>query len=314
MIPTALAFTAPERHTALRRPPPALPAPASGRLVLVATDLTAPPPAAVAMLRQLSRSGPLVVDVLHVAPSAGAAAAAEPALREVLADLHDVAVRRRIVVDADVPAAIRRAVYPNRYHLVMAPAAAATPVWRRSRRAAIVGAGEVPVWTIGDAASAGRATAVRRVACEVTLEARGDRHLPFARQLAARLGARLVVVHVVPPIDDATIADGPTATRPLHPDVARGQLLALLGDTPVEIAIGTGPRAATLRRLLEATRADLLCAPAADAAGPWRLAAHLRRAPCPVVCAGPLAHLAWGDRYAFGTSLRMRPLALSVST
>ncbi len=314
MIPNALAFTAPERRPAPRRPPPALPAPASGRLVLFATDLIAPPPAAVAMLRQLSRSGPLVVDVLHVAPSAGAAAAAEPALREVLADLHDVPVRRRIVVDADVPAAIRRAGDPSRYHLVMAPAAPATPLWRRSRRAAIVGAGEVPVWTSGDTASGGRATAIRRVACEVTLEPRGDRHLPFARQLAARLGARLVVVHVVPPIDDATIADGPAATRPLHPDVARGQLLALLGDSPVEIAIGTGPRAGTLRRLLETTRADLLCAPAGDAAGPWRLAAHLRRAPCPVVCAGPHAHRAWTDRYVFGTSLRMRPLALSVST
>lgn len=313
MIPTTLAFTAPGLLLAPRRPPPALPAPAPGRRVLVATDLADPPPAAVAMLRHLARTGPLLVDVLHVAASAGAAAEAEPRLRDLLADLHDVPVRRRMVVDADVPGAVRRACAGDTYHLVMAPSAPPSPFWRRSRRAALVGTSDVPLWTTGDTASAGRATAIRRLACEVTLEARGDRHLPFARQLAARLGARLVVVHVVPPIDDGTIADGLAATRPLHPEVARAQLHALMDEDPVEIAIATGPRATTLRQLLAATRADLLCVPAGDAAGPWRMAKHLRRAPCPVVCAGPYAHRAWSDRYALGTSLRMRPFGLSVS-
>jgi len=312
MIPHALAFTAPTLLTAARRPPPALPAPAPGRRVLFATDLTDPPPAATSLLRHLARTGPLLVDVVHVAASVGAAADAEPRLRGLLADVYDVPVRRRIVVDADVAAAVRRMSADAEYHLVMAPAAPATRFWRRSRRAALVGAGDVPLWTIGDVASAGRATVIRRLACEVTLEARGDRHLPFARRLAARLGARLVVVHVVPPIDDGTIADGHTATRPLHPEVARAELLGLVGDDPVEIAIGTGPRASTLRQLLAATRADLLCAPAGDAAGPWRLAAHLRRAPCPVVIAGPHAHRAWSDGSALGTSSRMRPVGLSL--
>ncbi|MGE0363340.1 MAG: universal stress protein [Vicinamibacterales bacterium] len=313
MIPTTLAYTATGLLLAPRRPRPAAAAPAPGRRVLFATDLADPPPAAMAMLRHLARTGPLVVDVVHVAASAGAAAEAEPRMRGMLADVYDVPVRRRIVVDADVAAAIRRVSAEAEYHLVMAPAAPATHLWRRSRRTALVGTGDVPLWTMGDAASADRATVIRRLACEVTLEARGDRHLPFARQLAARLGARLIVVHVVPPIDDGTIADGLTATRPLHPEVARAQLQQLMGDDPVEIAIGTGPRASTLRQLLEATRADLLCAPAGDAAGPWRLAAHLRRAPCPVVIAGPHAHRAWTSDYALGTSLRMRPFGLSVS-
>jgi hypothetical protein len=297
---------------ALAGPSRRVAAPKPGRWVLFATDLADPPAAAVAMLHHLARTGPLLVDVLHVAKSAAAAADAEPRMHEVLAGLTNLVVRGRIVLDTDVPAAIGRACARHPYHLVMAPSAPARP-WRRSKRAALVAGCPVPLWTTGDTASAGRTTAIRRVACEVTLEPRGDRHLPFARDLAARLGAKLVLVHVVPPIDDGTIVEAATAMRPLHAVVARARLEALAGPEAVEIAVATGPRAATLRQLLLATGADLLCVPAADAAGPWWMASHLRGAPCPVVCAGPQAHRAWRDLPVAAVSPATPPLELAVS-
>ncbi|MGD9903643.1 MAG: universal stress protein [Vicinamibacterales bacterium] len=310
MVSTALAFAASPLLTTPRRPPAAVASDPSGRCVLYTTDLGDPPPAAEAMLRQLACGGPLLVDVLHVAPNAAAAAAAEPRLLEVLADLPAIPMRRRIVVDTDAAAAVGRACASAGYHLVMAPATSSR--WGRSLPAALTGACDMPLWTTGDAGSAARATAIRRVACEVTLERHRDRHLTFATQLADRLGARLTVVHVVPEIDDGTIADG-LATRPLNPEVAAARVLDLLAGAAAEVVVGTGRRAATLRRLLLDTGADLLCVPAGDAAGPWWMAPHLRRAPCPVVCAGPHAHRAWASTYAFGTSLRMRPWGLSVT-
>jgi nucleotide-binding universal stress UspA family protein len=257
--------------------------------VLLATDPATARDDAERALAQLARVGPVRVDVVHVV---------EPGAltRDIWQQLHDTlagplrgTVDHYLLEGGDPATAITRFCGNGDYDLIMAPASvrhSAWLSWRRSVRAELLRRSPVPVWTTGATPPESlNRREVRDVGCYLSLEAGCDTHLPWAAELAARLGARLHLLHVVPPVDDGTIADAFASDRPLGLDEAHARLRACLaGGVEASTTAVVGTRRRELGRLTRAGAIDLLCVSSQVALRGSRLSPDLRALPCPVVC------------------------------
>jgi nucleotide-binding universal stress UspA family protein len=229
------------------------------------------------------------VDVVHVLKPGGLTREIWQRLRDTLAGALDGAVDHHIVEGVDPAATIATLCGNGDYDLLMAPLSSRHhwwPPWRRSLRAAIVRRSPVPVWTTGARhLDSLHRRQVQRVGCYLSLETGGDTHVRWAADFATRLGARLHLLHVVPPIDDGTIADALDSDRPLSADEAQSRLQTWIAsgvDAATTVAVGT--RRQEIRHMIQAEAIDLLCLTSEDALRGSRMSPRLRAVPCPVVC------------------------------
>jgi nucleotide-binding universal stress UspA family protein len=160
----------------------------------------------------------------------------------------------------------------------------------------------VPMVAARGRGQAGRGAVFRRIwaAYDDSDEARAGFEL--AVELARRSGARLTVVHIVPPAEEEESVD-------LH-GAAAAELLGLRAssrwrariasaaacaapDLVVEACVSCGHPPTALRELLELGRPDLVVAGTKGIGGPWRgllggVSQRLRhRSPCPVMLVRP---------------------------
>jgi nucleotide-binding universal stress UspA family protein len=257
--------------------------------VLLATDAATARDDADRAIAQFARVGAVHVDVVHVVKPGGLT-------REIWQRLHDTlagplrgAVDHYLVEGGDPAAAITRFCRKGAYDVIMAPASArhtAWLPWRLSVRAALLRSSTVPVWTTGARPPESlHRREVRHVGCYLSLETGCDPHLRWASEFAQRLGASLHLLHVVPPIDDGTIAEAFASDRPLGPEDALARLGACLADgvdARTTVVVGTQRR--ELGRVIRAEAIDLLCISPQEALCGSRLSPALRALPCPVVC------------------------------
>jgi nucleotide-binding universal stress UspA family protein len=239
---------------------------------------------------QLARTGQVRVDVLHIVKPGCLTREIWQLAQKTLESSAEVTVEHHLLEDAEPAGAIARLCGRGAYDLVVAPPAAReTPwlPWRRSVRAAIVRRSPVPVWTTG-ARHPGLPSPrpILRVGCDVSLETGGDAHARWAAAFAKRLGASLHLVHVVPPLDDGTIADAFASDRPLLPEAAHARLQAFMAAEGLEAStdVVVGSRNRVIRRLVQARAIDLLCISATDALFGRQMSPGLRALPCPVMC------------------------------
>jgi len=263
--------------------------PRTGFRVLLATAPASACRDAELAIAQLAGVGRVHVDVVHVLKPGGLTREIWQRLHDTLAGPTTATVDHYLVEDGDPAAAIARFCRHGDYDLIMAPAAARETVWlpwRRSLRAAILRRSAVPVWTTGASRpDSWSSRPVRHVGCYLSLETGADAHVRWAADFATRLGARLHLLHVVPPIDDGTIAEAFESDRPLLQDEAhaRLQLLVAAGiDADTAVAVGACSREVV--RLVRARTIDLLCLATHDALCGQQMSPGLRALPCPMVC------------------------------
>jgi nucleotide-binding universal stress UspA family protein len=257
--------------------------------VLLATDPATSCGDAERAIAQLEQVGPVRVDVVHVVKPGGLT-------REIWQRLHDTlagplrgTVDHYLVEGGDPAAAIASFCRKVAYDLILAPASARHPAWlswRQSVRAALVRRSPVPVWTTGARPPESlHRRQVRRVGCYLSLETGRDSHLRWAAEFTKRLNASLHLLHVVPPVDDGTIADAFASDRPLTTDDAHARLRACLArgsDANTNVVIGA--RRWELGRMIRADAIDLLCISSQEVLCGSRLSPAIRALPCPVVC------------------------------
>lgn len=257
--------------------------------VLLATDPATARDDAERAIAQFARVGPVRVDVVHVVNPGGLT-------REIWQRLHDTlvgplrgTVDHYLVEGGDPAAAITRFCRNGSYDVIMAPASArhtAWLPWRQSVRAALVRRSPVPVWTTGARPPESlHRREVRHVGCYLSLETGRDSHLGWAAEFTKRLGASLHLLHVVPPVDDGTIADAFASDRPLGLDDAQARLLACLArGVDASTTVVVGARRQELVRMIRSEAIDLLCISSQEVLSGSRLSPALNALPCPVVC------------------------------
>ena len=258
------------------------------RMLLATDPMTACGDAELA-IAQFARVGLVRVDVVHVLKPGGLTREIWQRLRDTLAGPLSGTVDHHIVEGVDPAETIATFCGNGNYDLLMAPASSRHDwwlPWHRSVRAAILRRSPVPVWTTGARhLDSLHRRQVRHVGCFLSLETGSDTHVRWAADFATRLGARLHLLHVVPPIDDGTIAAAFESDRPLCADEAHSRLQTwIAGGVDAATTVAVGTRRQEIRRLVQAEAIDLLCIASQDALRGSRMSPGLRAVPCPVVC------------------------------
>lgn len=256
--------------------------------LLLATDLPGAGAEVHRAVARLARTCRLQVTTVHVSPRDRAPA--QYAL-EAFAAEGPYTTRCVLVRSHDAVGAVAELCNSDRFDLVMAPASQrrALPLPWTSFRMQLLRRTSLPLWTGGTKVSAaaflGR---VRTIACFIDFDDHPDGMLEAAASFAARLGARLRAISVLPPLDDGSIGEVGTSRRPLTPLCAQHRVSELVSGYPVDdVHAGLGERGPELRRMLQRIDADLLLVgrrQAAIGSLGFRLPRDLDRLPCPVLC------------------------------
>ncbi len=203
---------------------------------------------------------------------------------------RDFACRRLILEGHDPAADVAAWCAAGRFDMLLAPASPrrgwSWPLGRSFRSYLLRQAG-VPLWTAGSCLpSADFDRPIGTVSCLLDFDRDPATFLGLVSAFALRVGARLRVLAIIPPVDDGTLADVLRSDAPLVPAraVERIQELCAGGDPP-EIDVAVGHRRRELRRMLTRSPTDLLFVGQRHAADPWFLPRTLDQLPCPVVCA-----------------------------
>lgn len=129
----------------------------------------------------------------------------------------------------------------------------------------------------------------RRILCLVTLQPKDAAVVGYAASLAARTGAELVLLHVLPPVEDGLLGWRAALDHPTPASFAQERLDELASRMPVasRSMIATGDVNGSIGATAKNISADVVIVPySASSALQGRLpnpAAVLRRVPCPVV-------------------------------
>jgi hypothetical protein len=256
--------------------------------VLLSTDLSVAGAGAHHAVARLARTCPVQLTTVHV--SARERWPTQRALEAFAAKGTHVS-RCVLVRGHDAVGAVADLCNSERFDLVVAPASLrhGLPLPWASFRVQLLRRTSLPLWTGGSPASpVSVERPVRTIACYVDFDDNPDGMIEAAAAFAARVGARVGAVSVVPPLDDGTIADIATSMTPLTPGCARRRMHALASYYGVEdVAAAIGERGPELQRLLLGMDADLLLVgrrQAAIGSLGFRLPRDLDRLPCPVLC------------------------------
>ena len=251
--------------------------------------IAAAAPSAEQAITQLSITSHVRVDVVRIVPPGGLTRPIWQQLHQTLAGCDTALVDHYVLEDGDPADGIARYCRRRACDLIMAPPSRRHLLWlpwQRSTRAAILRQSPVPVWTTGTATSAGvAARRIRRVGCCLSLESGGDTHLQQAIDFSDRVGARLHLLHVVPPLDDGSIGEAFDSDRPLAASVAHERAQALIdGGIDAEVGIAVGAHRREVHRLVRSRAIDVLCISSRQALYGRQLSPALRALPCPVLC------------------------------
>ena len=199
---------------------------------------------------------------------------------------------RRVMLQGSPAKALAEFARQGGYDLILAPRSDKLGIPRpfhRSTRAAMFRHGSPPVWTGGDGLDqADFLRPYRTIA--VGMDGANDdlKHLHLAASFAARVGATLKLLTVVPPISEGTLLTTAAAPEPLNPDVAIERIKKMLGGwsqiPSVDVAIGAAEK--DLPRLAARCEADLLFVSESQSRGGFILPQVSRLvddAPCGVI-------------------------------
>lgn len=244
-------------------------------------------------IAQLADRCRISLTIAHVAKPGVDSARRRRELDSFIAEADHYDECSRVLVEAeDCAGAIADLACRSSYDLVVAPASdrlGLHSLFTPSTRAKLMKKCRVPVWTAGSCLDAGPArTGIRTVACLADFEGQGNTHLPLAARFAARMGARLRIVHVIPPVHEGMLARAIDSDAPLMPEVAVAQIRKAFAGRPypdIDVTVGYLDR--ELPGLLDRGEADLaFIGPGQALRGSWyrRLAPFIDRLPCPAVC------------------------------
>jgi hypothetical protein len=205
----------------------------------------------------------------------------------------------RITSEGDLVDAVNRLARTEPVDLLVAPSSDSIGwprPFRSSLRSRLLRECGIPLWTMGPAIYDGTLNRLpRNVGCWVDLDAFSTAHITAAVEFAARLDARLHLLHAVTEIDEGSLTLPLTSDRPLTAEGANREVRALLGWAPnrpgVHSAIGSIRR--VLPRLAAELNLDAVFMSREQALHrPWmsqRLSPAIDRCPCPVICWPPSA-------------------------
>jgi nucleotide-binding universal stress UspA family protein len=244
-------------------------------------------------MAQLADSCRLDITMAHVTARGCATKSARAELDSFLAEFDHYESCKRLLIEADDPtAAAAELCENNSFDLLVAPASDRLGLhsfFTSSFRARLLKRCSVPLWTVGPSLDeASFSGPMRTIGCMVDLEKEGDAHVPLAAAFAARIGARLRILHVVPNVDEGTLAQSVYSNAPLMPSVAVERFeAAFAGMLRPEIDVSIGRRSRELPAMLRRCHADLMFVGPGQALNGLfqpRLSRFLDRLPCPVVC------------------------------
>jgi nucleotide-binding universal stress UspA family protein len=244
-------------------------------------------------LAQLADTCRVHLTIAHVAESGETAIQTRRELHSFLAEADHYDRCHRVLLNSDDPAtALNELSSSERFDLIMAPASdrlGLHSLFAPSLRARLLKQSTVPLWTAGrclDRRSFQQP--IRTVACLIDFDADTQNYIAAVVAFAARYQARVRVLHVLPSIDEGTLARSAGSDAPLMPEPAIRKILSAFEACPSpEVDVAIGQQAPELRRMLSRCDADLLfVGPGQALRGMWRpkLASYLDRLPCPVIC------------------------------
>lgn len=201
----------------------------------------------------------------------------------------------------------------GRFDLIVAPASdrlGLHSLFTTSFRARLMKRCKTPLWTMGACLdSANFKTGIRTIACVVDFGFDSPKYLPLVTAFAERLGARLRIVTVLPEISEGTLARSLNPAAPLTPEMAVKQIHGTFDRrTCPEVSVAVGETGSELPRLLRECDAQLAFLGRGQALRyAWlpRLARHLDRMPCPVICVDGAAEAF--HEWSFQTSPVLNP-------
>jgi hypothetical protein len=240
-------------------------------------------------LAQLAAVSRLDVTLLHVIPAGGNRDRAHDELASFLTEANAYDTCRRMVISADQPAsAVSELCRHRRFDVVMAPASerlGMTSFFTSSLRGSLLKRCPVPLWTAGASLPRIRLRErIRTVGCLLDFDDDSTSYLPLVTAFAARFNARLRVLHVIPPVDDGTLAQTLTSDAPLRPEAALSRVQDIFTrQSCPEVDVTVGHCRLELRRMVERADVDLLFVGPSHTAQGGRFLRHLDRLPCPVV-------------------------------
>ena len=234
--------------------------------------------------------------------------AAEEKLRSFFPEADRYRVCRRVVYEGDVVSAVADIRARRRIDLAIAPVAdrfTYPRFFHASIRTRLVVELGVSVWTSARGVSPAKLGArVRNVACVLDGGTGHDKHLEAASEYAAKVGATLHFLHVMPEIEEGTLFE-PTAM--LSEAEVEERAARMVPATRAEIHVSPGGGTRELRRLVTACDADLLFMDQRRAIqeGPFssRLSRIVDVVPCPTVC---VSKLGWPLQSDAGPGKRAR--------
>ena len=200
---------------------------------------------------------------------------------------------RRVLIEADdTVAAIGDFCDRETFDLVVAPASdrlGLQKFFTSSTRARLLKRCNAPLWTAGQCLDrVVLKPTLQTVACVLDFDCPTDNHLRLAASLAWKTGAKMRIVTVIEPTNEGTLARSFHSRAPLMPEVAMEQIRsAFAGRACPEIDVAIGSPSRELPRMISRCDADITIVGQGQAlAGMWtsRLATHVDRLPCPVVC------------------------------
>lgn len=201
---------------------------------------------------------------------------------------------RRVVAPGRPVEALKRLAMSQQVDLVVCPGSDSLGlprVGQRPMRGRIAHECGLPVWTIGRGIEPVRlGRSVKNVGCWMDYGVGDFGHVEFAAEYAAKLGAKLHLLHVLPEIHDGMVLPS-LAQEPLHEDGIRDLVTRRLSRFPVQPLIHVHGGASRKSKCALARRHDIDVlftsvhhAPMTD----WLYSdfRSIDRCPCPVVAIG----------------------------
>jgi hypothetical protein len=244
-------------------------------------------------ISQLADTLHISLTITHVVTPGANVRAKRRELNSFMAEADHYDSCSRVLIESENPIqAIAGVCEQGSYDLVLAPASDRLGLQRlvtSSFRARLLKNCCSPMWTAGSCLDyADFKGGVRNIACLVDFENDAPGYLPMVVAFASRIGARLRILHVIRPVDEGTLTRAMHSRAPLMPEVAMERVHNIFAgvDCP-EVDVAIGSVGSQLPRMLRRAEASLLFVGAGQALRtPFlpRLARHLDRLPCPVIC------------------------------
>ena len=262
--------------------------------ILMLTDFDDPSYQAIPAVARMMGDLDSTLTIVHAFGERSEREDAERDLASFFAEAQHYPDSTRMAVEGPVEAVVLEYCRANPIDLIVAPAAERQGLPRLfggSLRARLLERVACPIWTATTRRNATRTFGpVRRVGCYLSLDRPMSAHVDAAARFARSFGADLKLLHVVPTVDEGTLASG-LEERPMGTPAAQRRIERILVDEGLDAdsLIAVGDIGRELPRLIAESRLDVLFLGAGQVvtrswARRTSLQSYVRRVPCPVVC------------------------------